>query len=229
MAFDIDTASPPDNQIVSQFPAAERAHRVQLENIVTAEHNEATGLHVFPQGTIANRDAMSPKVAGMVHFAYSGTISQRNTLGLGWNEYGVHRPGDVKIVAYSSVPDRWVLCDGTKYDGAAADYADLFAAIGTTYNTGGEVGDEFRVPNMGGKAIFGWKSGGDSEGDFASVGETSTDRTHNHGGAAAMGTPSSTITRGAGGTAVADSLHKHTLVNDTHVPPYMTFKVIIKL
>lgn len=29
-----------------------------------------------------------------------------------------------------------------------ADYPALFAAIGTTYNTGGETGTQFRLPNM---------------------------------------------------------------------------------
>lgn len=48
MAFDIDTASPADNQIISQFPTTERAHRAQLVSIITEEHVEATGYHALP-------------------------------------------------------------------------------------------------------------------------------------------------------------------------------------
>lgn len=43
------------------------------------------------------------------------------------------------------VPDGWFLCDGTEYDSAL--YPELFAAIGTAYNTGGETLGFFRVPN----------------------------------------------------------------------------------
>jgi len=43
----------------------------------------------------------------------------------------------------------WLQCDGTLYD--AADFFDLYSAIGTTYNTGGEPSGTFRVPNLLGR------------------------------------------------------------------------------
>lgn len=50
-----------------------------------------------------------------------------------------------------AVPSGWLLCDGTTK--LRSDYPDLFAAISTTYNTGGEAGTEFRLPNLKGKTI----------------------------------------------------------------------------
>lgn len=49
------------------------------------------------------------------------------------------------------VPDGegWLQCDGTAYD--PADWPDLFTAIGTTYNTGGEPSGFFRVPDLRGR------------------------------------------------------------------------------
>ncbi|MEQ8704662.1 MAG: tail fiber protein [Phaeodactylibacter sp.] len=50
----------------------------------------------------------------------------------------------------SSVPDGWLLCDGTSYDDDA--YPDLFTLIGYTY--GSESG-RFRVPNLNGRVPVG--------------------------------------------------------------------------
>ncbi len=52
-----------------------------------------------------------------------------------------------------SIPVGWLLCDGQDYDPAV--YPDLFAAIGTTYNTGGETPGWFRVPDMRGRVPSG--------------------------------------------------------------------------
>lgn len=44
-----------------------------------------------------------------------------------------------------------------------AAYPSLFAAIGTTYNTGGEAGDEFRMPDMRGRGFVGLDNMGGSD------------------------------------------------------------------
>lgn len=51
----------------------------------------------------------------------------------------------------AALPDDsgWLQCDGTLYLGT--DYPDLFAAIGTTYNSGGDPSDHFRVPDLRGR------------------------------------------------------------------------------
>jgi len=46
----------------------------------------------------------------------------------------------------ASVPAGYLPCDGTTRP--QATYPELFAVIGTTYNTGGEAGTDFRLPNL---------------------------------------------------------------------------------
>lgn len=58
--------------------------------------------------------------------------------------------GMINDFAAALPPDSgWLQCDGTPYD--PVDYPDLFAAIGTTYNTGGEPAGFFRVPDTTGR------------------------------------------------------------------------------
>ncbi len=61
--------------------------------------------------------------------------------------------GSVKEYAGSSAPSGWLLCDGNEYDPGAE--ANLFAIIGTTYNTGAETPGWFRVPDMRGRVPVG--------------------------------------------------------------------------
>ncbi len=49
-------------------------------------------------------------------------------------------------------PSGWLLCNGGEYPGPGAsgydEYWQLYQEIGTTYNTGGETTNHFRVPNL---------------------------------------------------------------------------------
>lgn len=56
----------------------------------------------------------------------------------------VDKAGFMTETAEDSVPEGWLECSGQVV--LQADYPELFAAIGTTYNTGGEAGNEFRLP-----------------------------------------------------------------------------------
>lgn len=51
----------------------------------------------------------------------------------------------------SAAPNGWFYCAGQVL--ARASYPDLFAAIGTRWNTGGETSDQFRIPALPGKVI----------------------------------------------------------------------------
>ena len=62
--------------------------------------------------------------------------------------------GTVSAFAGSSAPTGYVLCDGSEYN-QVGTYADLFAVLSTTYNTGGETADHFRVPDLRGRVISG--------------------------------------------------------------------------
>ena len=51
------------------------------------------------------------------------------------------------------VPIGWLLCDGAEY--AEATYVTLFDTLSTTYNTGGETVNFFRVPDLRGRVAAG--------------------------------------------------------------------------
>ena len=65
--------------------------------------------------------------------------------------------GSVWMFAMGTVQPGWLEMDGSIKK--RADYPRLFAAIGTTYNTGGEAADEFRLPESRGEFPRGWDHG----------------------------------------------------------------------
>lgn len=99
-----------------------------------------------------------------------------------------------------NVPAGYLPCDGSVV--LQATYPDLFAAIGTSWNTGGELGTEFRLPDFRGRSSVSLNDAGLPNGlngsfsarALADVGGTET---HSHGGA----------TGSAGG-------HSHGIPND---------------
>lgn len=61
-------------------------------------------------------------------------------------------PGMIGQYANTAIaPNGWRLCNGALL--VRADYPDLFAVIGTTYNTGGEPADQFRIPTIAQRVI----------------------------------------------------------------------------
>ena len=61
--------------------------------------------------------------------------------------------GAMMPFAGATSPTGWLLCYGQTL--VRATYPDLFAVVGTTYNTGGEAGTDFRLPDLRGRAIAG--------------------------------------------------------------------------
>ncbi len=57
-----------------------------------------------------------------------------------------------------SAPTGWLMCDGSVV--SQVTYAALFAVVGSMYDTGGEGGGNFRLPNLLGKYAVGKPSGG---------------------------------------------------------------------
>ena len=64
-----------------------------------------------------------------------------------------HPTGSITAFAGSSAPISWLLCYGQTL--VRATYPDLFAVVGTTYNTGGEAGTVFRLPDLRGRTVAG--------------------------------------------------------------------------
>ena len=61
--------------------------------------------------------------------------------------------GAVTAFAGATAPTGWLLCFGQTVSRTV--YASLFTVVGTTYNTGGEAGTDFRLPDLRGRTIAG--------------------------------------------------------------------------
>lgn len=84
--------------------------------------------------------------------------------------------GDVKMAAYSTPDAGWLTCVGTIRKRAA--YAQLFARIGTSYNTGGEAADEFREPDFRGRSPVGVGTGDATGATAHALGAKVGEQTH---------------------------------------------------
>ena len=62
--------------------------------------------------------------------------------------------GSILPYAGSSAPTGYLFCDGNEYD-QTGTHSSLFSTIGSTYNTGGETANFFRVPDLQGRVIAG--------------------------------------------------------------------------
>jgi microcystin-dependent protein len=117
-------------------------------------------------------------------------------------------PGDLRHTFRGSAASGWLFLDGTTV--SRTTYANLFALFGTTYNTGGEAGTDFRLPDCRGRILVAKGTHADvdtlGDNDGLAVGSrrpkhTHTVAAHNHG-AATGGTAPATDSQGA---------HTHTL------------------
>lgn len=61
--------------------------------------------------------------------------------------------GSMMVWPTDTAPTYWVMYDGRVL--SRATYAELFAILGTTFNSGGETGSEFRLPDLRGRYPIG--------------------------------------------------------------------------
>ena len=76
------------------------------------------------------------------------------------------QPGDYKMIAGSTIPDGWLLCNGAAV--SRTTYAKLFAAIGTRYGSGNG-STSFNLPNFNGRHVLGTTNTGNL-GSYVSAG-----------------------------------------------------------
>lgn len=77
--------------------------------------------------------------------------------------------GAVIPFAGAAAPAGFLLCDGSIKN--RADYPNLFATIGTTYNAGGETAAQFRLPDLRGRVAAGKDDmGGTASGRLSNAG-----------------------------------------------------------
>lgn len=82
-----------------------------------------------------------------------------------------NRTGEIGPFAGSAAPAGTLLCYGQVVN--RATYAGLFAVLGTTYNTGGEAGTDFRLPDLRGRVVAGKDDmGGPSAGRLNTMAST---------------------------------------------------------
>lgn len=76
------------------------------------------------------------------------------------------QPGDYKMIAGSTIPDGWLLCNGAAV--SRTTYAKLFAVIGTRYGSGNG-STTFNLPNFNGRHVLGTTNTGNL-GSYVSAG-----------------------------------------------------------
>ena len=103
--------------------------------------------------------------------------------------------GTVLTVAMSTPPTGYLACDGSEVD--RTTYADLFAAIGTTYGIG-DGSSTFALPDLRGTFVRGWADGGSTDSGRV-FGSSQQDAT------------------GTNGLSVTDSGHTHSITDPGHV------------
>lgn len=75
---------------------------------------------------------------------------------------GVVVPSGVVVpFAGSAAPSGWLLCDGSVL--SQDQYPELFAVLGTAYNSGGEDVTQFRLPDLRGRTVAGLDNMGGSD------------------------------------------------------------------
>lgn len=96
--------------------------------------------------------------------------------------------GEIRMFGGASAPAGWFFCDGSVKDKTTE--ADLFAVIGSTFDTGGEAGTEFRLPDFRAKSPAGVNDGtlpAGANGSFTTrnrgdiYGAETVDINHTHG------------------------------------------------
>lgn len=117
MPFNFDEGKPGDSDIVSQFPANERAARAAMKAAYSAEHSLNTGHHHLPTFvSTAQRDAHTPgwEDGAFAATLIGGSVSfqlQRYTTA-GWQPFQDIPPGTLMLFIASTAPLGWTQFPG---------------------------------------------------------------------------------------------------------------------
>lgn len=123
-------------------------------------------------------------------------------------------PGDIKASGRAAAEAGWLLCDGSAV--SRTDYADLFAAIGTTFG-GGNGSTTFNIPDLRGRVVVGKDDMGGTAAGRITLAATGLDAlvlgagggdqmamAHSH-----TATTGSAGTHAHGGSTSSDGVHAH--------------------
>lgn len=127
--------------------------------------------------SVANNNAGNPPASSPTYWRLVGT-----------SLYSSFSVGEYKDVAHNGSPDPgWLKCVGSVLIRTA--YPKLFAVIGTTFNTGGELSTEFRLPDWRGAfpRCLDDGRGVDTARTISGVLQPSQNLAHGHSGSASSG------------------------------------------
>jgi microcystin-dependent protein len=242
----------------STIPAIRVAHgadvsmsltRTQLELFNSAV--EVSNARIkLPIRTTLERDAITQE-GSILYNTTNKTVQYRDNTE--WKDFTP--AGIIQMYGGSVAPTGWLICDGSEV--SQTTYATLFGIIGTTYNTGGEAGGNFRLPDFKRRTAVG--AGGTGTGVLGNaLGNTGGTETHtlttsempshNHGGTTGSSTVpvesasvsggllytvSRTASTGTFGT-LSNSSHTHTIASEgggtahNNIQPSLVVNYIIK-
>ena len=165
----IDTKAPLLNPILTGTPSAPLA--------VTATNTTQLATTSFVQQEITALIGGAPtalntltELASAINNDASYATTLTTALALKAPLYAASPIGMITAYAGSTAPTNWLMCYGQTV--SRTTYALLFAIISTTYNTGGEAGTDFRLPDLRGRTIAGLDNMGGTD-----AGRLSTDNT----------------------------------------------------
>ena len=133
----------------------------------------------------------------------SGQVLQTDGSGvLSFATFGSVPAGSVFCFAAQSPPTGYLECNG-QIVARSGTYANLFAAIGTAFNTGGESSSQFRLPDLRGEFVRGYDHGRgvDSGRNVAHNIQSAQFGQHNHSFSATASGSGTTSTKSLTGTA----------------------------
>ena len=159
-----------------RYPAGTDQADVPLRIQQAAEDVDASAA-MFSMGPAASRppsSAGTPGKQGRFYFALDTTKLWFDT-GTGWIEIGPDSTPAGVISDYGGniAPAGWLLCDGSTV--LRATYPALFTAVGTSWASGGELGTEFRLPNLKGRVTVARDA---AQPEFDTVGEPGGEKVH---------------------------------------------------
>lgn len=150
--FDINQALPGDSDIVSQHPTNARAFRDIVESWLLVNH-DTNGDH-FKISMPYSAVPATPPASKITLFA--STTGRLKLVGSDGSVLYVGVPaGNIEFTASATTPLGWLDANGQLVSRSV--YADLFAAIGTTFGAG-DGSTTFAVPNISGRVIAGKES-----------------------------------------------------------------------
>lgn len=192
---------------IADYQTKTRQLSTHYDGVITtlATKAEVSGNFIAlpPANTNVNKNLLTWDSLSSVWISGPGLDSVRNNLD--------HGPvGSITAYVGQNVPEGWLLCDGST--ASRVTFEELFLVIGTTFNTGEEGADVFRLPDLRGQFVRGLDIGrGIDVG--RTLGSTQTDdtKTHTHG-----------ITDDGHNHVLTENEHNHVITDNGHTHKYVT-------